>query len=188
MSAPLVPPGAPAPQRRPPTFRRLTAVHQVWWLLSLVFVAPAALALVSGALHGAPLWSTEAAVNGALIVAGVALFWWRASRLRRAFVRGREVLGRVTHFERFAGDGKVSTGPARPPWDMLAAAIDRPMLLRPSFQLVILYPAEGGERYETYLLDDQAVGRLRPVVGDNIALIVDPDLPQPLLRDAYLDD
>jgi hypothetical protein len=165
----------------------MTAIHQTWWLVSLVLIVPAARYLVPSLLHGVSPLDPWLLFVVTLALSGVALFWWRASRFRKAFARGTEVQARITHVDRFVDRAPWGETTARRELGGLAGLIDRPTILRPSTMLGVAYPSEGGECHEQFLLDDEAVSRLRPSIGATVVLIVDPELPQPLLRDVYLD-
>jgi hypothetical protein len=122
----------------------------------------------------------------ASVAAAVGACWWRVRRVRRAFARGIDVMGRVTHFVRLADDPRWAATGRSSPSEALGAFVRAPRGILNDNLLIVAYSAEGLARTAQYSLDHADVERLGPAVGAEVALIVDSNFPKPLLRDVYL--
>jgi hypothetical protein len=109
---------------------------------------------------------------GVACVAGVWALWWYVSRIRRALRQGSVVIARVTHFARH--EWRNNNG-------------IRPQISGASHTLRVEYEVHGTVCFVDYALSGADVDRLHVTAGNDVFLILYPQLEKPLLRDLYLD-
>jgi hypothetical protein len=125
--------------------------------------------LAMGMHRGKVPSASDGLFSVAVIAGSVAFVWWHVSRIRLAFRQGREIVARVTHFD------KMDLGRSGS-WVPL-----------PSYILGVAYEVQGAECTVGYTLHRGDANRLQVTVGGTVVLIQHPQLEKPLLRDLYLD-
>jgi hypothetical protein len=153
----------------PSRWRAWSAGDYLVPFLAIILGLRPAMSLGMAILRRKVSWGSDELISVAMIAGGVALVWWHISRIRRAFRQGREIVARVTHFDRVPFHGPGARFPL------------------PNHMLHVAYHDQGVECAFTYGLSVADADRLHPTIGGEVVLIQHPQLEKPLLRDLYLD-